>query len=275
MTGCGISHGALSVINAIASGKGAAFGISLETRAEVDICGTGFSLEVNGNPANPDFAKQLVLSVCPDASGAKIRTKSNIPAAKGLKSSSAAANAILLAACSEAGLEMRTDEMLKNNTRASKTAGVSITGALDDAAASLLGGLVFSDNTEGQIIERRRMPKNYAVVIHVPPDEIPTCTFPAAKFQKYAAESESLFEKARAGDIFSAMYENGALVADALRRAPDTADFALKCGASAAGISGCGPATGILVEKDCLHEFFTEFGRKNCITAEIWNGGTL
>ncbi|HJJ28729.1 MAG TPA: shikimate kinase [Methanocorpusculum sp.] len=275
MTGVGISHGALSVVNAIGCKKGAAFGISLETRAEVEFSDSGFTLEINSRPAPADFAKMLIQSVCPEVTGAKIKTVSNIPIAKGLKSGSAAANAILLATCSEAGLEKTPEEILFMNTRVSIAADISVTGALDDAAACLLGGLVFSDNAQNRILERRAMPQEYAVVIHVPKECVTTCAFPAERFAEKAAVSETLFAKARAGNIFSAMYQNGSLVAEALGLTPAAADFALQCGATAAGFSGCGPATGILVEKDQVQEFLTKFGCKNCITAEIWNGDAV
>ena len=61
MKGRGVSGGALTVINAIATGFGSAFGIGLTTSAEVTLLDEpGVTLTVNGQEADAGFAKGLL-----------------------------------------------------------------------------------------------------------------------------------------------------------------------------------------------------------------------
>ena len=277
MKGHGVSGGALTVINAIATGFGSAFGIGLQTSAEVVLTAEpGVTLQVNGRDADARFAEGLLEAfkeAFPEAdfAGAEVRTESDIPQSKGLKSSSAAANAILSASADAAGIRVNPLDLVRIGAKASISCGVSVTGAFDDASACMLGGLVFTDNRKMELIEHRRMPEEYAVVIHVPDGEIPTLAFPKAEFISRAAEVSAAFDAARAGDVFSAIYENGRCVGETIGIGTITADRALQAGASAAGISGTGPASGILVKKENLASFLDMFAEKNCIVTTIRN----
>ncbi len=277
MKGCGISSGALTVINAIADGFGSAFGIGLTTSAEVELTDdAGYTLHINGQEANACFAEELLSgfkAAFPDAefSGADVSTTSDIPQSKGLKSSSAAANAILSAAADAAGIAADPLSLVEIGAKASIACGVSVTGAFDDAAACMLGGLVFTDNKNMRIIEHRNMPEEYAVVIHLPEEEIPTLAFPKEEFEKRRADVSTAFQKALDGDVFSALYENGRCVGESIGVGTKIADRALAAGASAAGISGTGPACGILVRKEQLSSFLDMFEEKNCIITTVRN----
>lgn len=272
MTGHGTAFGALSVVNAIPCGLGAAFGITLETKADVTLTGTDFYLEMNGFPALADFAEILIHSLCPEAEGAEIQTVSQIPVSKGLKSSSTAANAILLATADALHLNISPEKILSCNTISSIHAGVSITGALDDAAASLFGGLVFTDNHHGKIIARKQMPDGLSAIIHLPDYTIVKSAITSSALSKHAAEAESVFQKALDGNIFQAMTENGKLIAETLGINMHPVSRALSCGAKAAGISGTGPAAGILVETEKLDDFLSSFGDEHCIVTNLRRG---
>ena len=277
MKGHGVSGGALTVINAIATGFGSAFGIGLETSAEVTLTDeAGFTLQINGVAANARFAEELLAgfkAAFPEADfcGADVATKSDIPQSKGLKSSSAAANAILSAAADAAGVNADPLDLVRIGAKASISCGVSVTGAFDDASACMLGGLVFTDNKNMQLIEHRKMPEEYAVVIHLPDGEIPTLAFPKDEFAKHQAEVSAAFKRALEGDVFAALYENGRCVGESIGIGTVTADKALAAGASAAGISGTGPATGILVRKEKLADFLDIFEENNCIITTVRN----
>ncbi|HJJ71391.1 MAG TPA: shikimate kinase [Methanocorpusculum sp.] len=277
MKGKGVSGGALTVINAIATGFGSAFGIGLTTSAEVTLVDEpGVNLSVNGHEADAGFAKGLLegfKEAFPesDFKGADVKTQSDIPQSKGLKSSSAAANAILLAAADASGIEADSLDLVRIGAKASIACGVSVTGAFDDASACMLGGLVFTDNRNMRLIEHRKMPEEFAVVIHIPDGEIPTLAFPKDKFKARSKEIEAAFEKSVSGDVFSAIYENGRCVGESIGIGTVTADKALAAKASAAGISGTGPATGILVKKENLASFLDIFEEKNCIITTVRN----
>ena len=91
--------GAATVLNAVATWKGAAFGIDLKTRAEVELNNSG---DILGDVPGVDTrlieaCVRRVLERFGYDYGAVVRTDSEIPVAGGLKSSSTAANAAVLA----------------------------------------------------------------------------------------------------------------------------------------------------------------------------------
>jgi shikimate kinase len=105
-----LAHGAATIVNAIALGKGAAFGVDIWTKAEVELTSEAgfFSVQIDSDPnENTLLVEKTVIRVMQKFGlektfGAKIRTQSNIPVARGLKSSSAAANATALATIADA-----------------------------------------------------------------------------------------------------------------------------------------------------------------------------
>lgn len=56
-------------------GLGTAFSVMLETRADVTITGTEFSLRINGHQASADFAEIFIHSVCPEVEGADKKSR--------------------------------------------------------------------------------------------------------------------------------------------------------------------------------------------------------
>ncbi|ABN07812.1 shikimate kinase [Methanocorpusculum labreanum Z] len=279
MIGKGMSYGALSVINAVSTGKGAAFGIDLKTEATVQLISEPeFTVEIDGHPTESvslaRFSVEEVLQRYPNAgmNGAVIRTTSNIPISQGLKSSSSAANAIISATAAALGVTIDPLEIGRIGATAAIRAGVSITGAFDDACACQLGGLVFTDNSNRELLLRRPMPEGYTAVIHIPPFQIRKTTFPSEKMREMREMVAAAYDLAVEGDVFSAMYVNGRCTCEAIGITPETADRALSCGAAAAGLSGTGPATGILVPDEGLDEFLDRFGRENVLLANIRNG---
>lgn len=279
MIGRGVSYGALSVINAIAMGKGAAFDIDLKTEAVVELTPEpGFVVEIDGHAAEntllAELSVQEMLRHCPDSGmrGAVIRRDSNIPISQGLKSSSAATNAVLSATANALGITLAPLAIGRMGAIAAIAAGVSITGTFDDACSCMLGGLVFTDNQTRKLPCRVPMPTGYTAVIHLPAFQIRKSAFPKEKMWEMAAEVTNAYNRALAGDVFGAMYENGRCTCAALGITPEIADRALACGAAAAGLSGTGPATGILVPTRHLDEFLSAFGSEQVITANIRNG---
>jgi shikimate kinase len=279
MIGKGVSYGALSVINAISTGKGAAFGIDLKTEATVQLIPEPeFSVEIEGNPAEDTtlarFSVEEILQRYPGSgmNGAVIRTTSNIPISKGLKSSSSAANAIISATTAALGVRIDPLEIGRIGATAAMKAGVSITGAFDDACACQLGGLVFTNNMERELLLRRPMPAGYTAVIHIPSFQIRKSAFPMEKMRDMRDMVSAAYDMAIEGDVFSAMYVNGRCTCEAIGITSEIADKALSCGAAAAGLSGTGPATGILVPAGGLDEFLDRFGREDILIANIRNG---
>ena len=279
MIGRGKSFGALTVINAISMGKGAAFGIDLKTEATVELIPEHeFLVEIDDHPTEDTklatFSVEEMLRLYPDSgmNGAIIKTTSNIPISKGLKSSSSATNAILSATSEALGVSVDPLDIGRIGATVAIKAGVSLTGAFDDACACMFGGLVFTDNLKRELLLRRPMPDGFTAIIHIPSYQVRKTAFPKERMRAMSNLVSTAYQAAIDGDVFSAMYANGKCTCEALGITPEIAERALSCGAAAAGLSGTGPATGILVWKDDLNEFLDRFGREDILIANIRNG---
>jgi shikimate kinase len=268
--------GAATIVNAISTGKGAAFGIDLETRAIVELRDTDSvtALLDNGEDGTlVETAVKKVLELFDYEKGAVIKTDSTIPIAKGLKSSSAAANAAVLATFGalakkygrikairlsklvsrqqiEIGGEQVQDELiLKLSVEAAKEAGVTVTGALDDAAASFYGGFAVTDNGLGKIMRKGEL-EDMPVVLFVPDEKTYTADVDVQKTKTFYRELEMLWDTALKGDLYTAMTLNGMVYSAALGANQEIANAAMQAGALAAGLSGTGPAVAVLIKKD-------------------------
>jgi len=252
LKGRGVAGGAITIINAIAAGKGCAVGVDLRTWAEVELVpGDGVEVELEGLAGEPtQLVEQCVLSVLERFSiggGARVRTGSQIPVSRGLKSSSAAANAVILATLDALQVEMPALDVLRMNAEVSIGAGVSVTGAMDDAAASLLGGAVFTDNSAGTLLRRERFGLCDKVVISVPDRMIRKIGLPGERIALYRGLAEEAFRMAWDGEYAKAMTLNSLVYGAALGLDQEISIKALRAGAIASGISGTGPAVASLV----------------------------
>jgi len=282
LKGVAIAHGAATIINAIATGKGAAFGIGLETKATVELNASGKVVaELHGLKDEDDLLARLcirsVLNLyAPDQSlGAKVTTSSEIPVSRGLKSSSAAANAVIMATLQALDVEMDTVEAVRLGTRCAIEAGVSVTGAFDDACASMLGGLVVTDNHCDQIIKRMAMPEDLRVIIHVPHSQIRKSGLPLERMRLLSPIIDIAYQKVLVGKWPEAMIINSLAYSAALSLDPRMTVDAMQQGAVAAGLSGTGPATAILVKERRVKAVVEALGGKDFILADIYNGEEL
>jgi shikimate kinase len=278
--GKGESHGAATIVNAIATGKGAAFGIDLRTWAEVSLDDSS-TVEVvtegfTGEPTNlvEKCFRTVVDKLRPgDDLGAKIVTRSQIPVSRGLKSSSAAANAVIMATLDALDETIEPLFAIRLGTRCAIDAEVSVTGAFDDACASWLGGAVVTDNRKNELLRREPMDPNLKVVIQVPPFQTRKKGLPRERISVVSDVAEMAFQLALNGDYYAAMKLNGLCYASALKVDQDIAFRALELGARSAGLSGTGPATAMLVDSDKLEKFLSDIkSTKEFIITDIFNG---
>ncbi len=279
MRGEATVHGAGTVINAIATGKGAAFGLGLETRAVVELDDSGrIEVRMEGLRNEDDTLARLCAKAVLDTyakgegHGAKVTTTSDIPVSKGLKSSSAAANAVVLATLSALGEEAEALEAVRVGVRCAIEAGVSVTGAFDDACASMLGGLVITDNESNVIVKREAMPEDLVALIHVPSKQIRKKGLPLDRMRGLASVIDIAYQKALVGKWQEAMVINSLAYSAALSLEPAMTVDAMLQGAEAAGLSGTGPATVILVKERRLKAVRESLGGKDFIVADIYNG---
>lgn len=253
-----IAHGAATVVNAIAIGKGAAFGVDLWTKAEVKLTNEPgvISAEITSDPKESTLLiEKTVRRVLQrfnleKSFGAKVKTNSNIPIAKGLKSSSAAANATALATTAALGKTLDDLETVKIGVEAAFDAKVTVTGAFDDACASYFGGLVITDNQKRKLITQLSLPNDLTVLFHVPPQKAYTANSDVNRLKTIKPLVEMAFEKALEGKVWEALTLNGLIYSSASNFNTSIAIDALASGAVAAGLCGKGPAVTAVVPND-------------------------
>jgi shikimate kinase len=243
-------HGAISIVNAIATGNGSSLGISLRVIAEAEL-GRGRGVRFVTGRNEDRLVNNIVRNTMPkeliESNQVTIRIKSEIPIGYGLKSSSAVSNAVALACSRLAKDNVDDNAVLDAAVRASLDAKVSITGAYDDATACYFGGFSVTDNYSRRLIRREAAPENLNAIIFLPRNT------PRGDVHKLSALSDlftDAFRLAEAGEYWKAMKLNGVLASAALssRYAPIMA--ALERGALAAGISGNGPSVAAVAYED-------------------------
>jgi len=252
--GKGMAYGAASIINAMPSGFGAAFSVGLKTSAEVELTdGEAVEVEIKGDPGEDKKLAVESFKVVMERFGLKkggmIATASEIPIAVGMKSSSAAANAIVLATLDALGKKVQELDVVKMGVEASVRAGVTLTGAFDDACASLLGGLHVTDNYGRQVLKSFSM-EPLSVVFLVPEGKSYSGKVDAARIKSYARTSLLALEDALAGRHWQAMLLNGLVMADAFGVDPAPIVTAIKNGALSAGLCGKGPSICAVSKKE-------------------------
>jgi len=265
-----ISHGAATIINAIAMGKGAAIGVNLWTKARVTITdkpGIIKSTIVSDPTENPVLIENTVKKVLKYFNfegkfGAKVETLSNIPIARGMKSSSAAANAVALATV--AALDKKLDDItiVKLGVDGAMAAKVTITGAFDDACASYFGGVVVTDNLKRKIVKRFKITENLTVLFHVPAEKAYTASSDVHRMKGVASLVKVAYKEALKGNHWAALTLNGLIYSSALGYNPSIAMDALMAGALAAGLSGTGPAVTAIVpseKKDLVKDVWERY----------------
>ena len=85
-----------------------------------------------------------------------------------------------------------------------------------------------------------------------------------------APAAQAAFERARKGDYKEAMIINSLACTSALGLSMEPTYKALAAGAFAAGLSGTGPATVILVDEDHLQGITSLFENKELIIADTY-----
>jgi len=245
------TFGAISIVNAIASGKGATASVRLTTEAEVEVEDSPgqWEVTVNGKKSESLLAVETVRRAIkiagkdPDAFSGSVKTSSSVPIGVGLKSSSASSTAIALSAFAALGQKaFDPKKVLDCSVEASLASGASITGALDDAAACLLGGLNMTDNLRRKVVSSKLFDKKLKVVILVPKTRSRRESVDPQFIRKFGGLTNLFFEMSLNGDYWRAMVLNGMAYSSILKYDPYPALRAVELGALGAGLSGTGPA---------------------------------
>ncbi|MEM3464533.1 MAG: shikimate kinase [Candidatus Bathyarchaeia archaeon] len=258
MIGKAIAYGAVTIVNAIACGFGAALGVKLWTKATVKLTDNPGKIEgriISDPNENPNLMVETVKQVLnhlklENVYGAYVETESNIPVARGLKSSSVAANAIALATLTALKKEIDDLTVVKLGVQAAINAKVTITGAFDDACASYFGNIAVTDNKAMKVMKFSEVEGEYEVLIHVPKEKRYTASINVKETKAIAREVKAIHKLALDGDYWTAMTLNGLAYSAVFGYDPKIALEALVNGAVAAGLSGTGPAVAAIVPKE-------------------------
>ncbi len=250
-----VSHGAVTIVNAMATGRGAALGVRLWTRAKVTLTDRP-GLFKGRNMSHPDEDTGLIETTAHNVFrrfrvngrfGAFVETQSNIPVAVGLKSSSAASNAVALASVRVLGKKVSDIQTVELGVEASLRAGVTLTGAYDDACACYFGGLVITDNTHWRILKRFSPKGSLRVLIHIPDRKKYTRDVDRASLRHVRTFVQLAHREALKGNYWNSLTLNGLIYCKALGYNSKPIRYALEEGAIAAGLTGKGPAVAAIV----------------------------
>ena len=236
------SPGSATIINAIATGFGSAFGIGLDIRCEAKSISKGIECanDVGADTKLMELCVQKVFNhydIGGEDFGISLKTKSSLPMASGLSSSSASSNAIVKVTsqiiAEEFGLKPLTDlETINMAIDASLDAGVTITGSFDDATASYFGGVVVTDNRNRKFIIKERMDE-HDILIYMPDFHSKSGDSDVERMRVMAPLVETAYDFASRRDYFRAINLNGLIYASALGFDSAIAIDALQAGASA------------------------------------------
>ncbi len=255
MEGRAVAPAAGTVLNALANGYGSAFAIDAYTEATVELDGTG---DVTGEIAGkPDADTRLiercvamVLDRFDDGRGGHVRTESEVPMASGLKSSSAAANATVLATLEALEEELERIDACRIGVDAAREVGVTVTGAFDDASASMLGGVTVTDNATDELL--RRDEPEWNVLVYTPEERAFSADADVERCERIAPIADVVYELAMEGAYEDAMCVNGIAFCAALGFPSEPIVEALPD--TAASLSGTGPSFTAVGDREKLQQ---------------------
>jgi len=253
-----------TVLNALATGHGSAFAIDRYVSATVEL--DAGEPTVRGAVADGPDADTRLIERCvelvveeygdgdgPDGDefGGTVTTESEIPMASGLKSSSAAANATVLATLDALGLveAVTREDAARLGVRAAREVGVTVTGAFDDASASMLGGLTVTDNERDVLLVRDEV--GWDVLVYSPPERAFSADADVDRCRRVAPMADLVEELALAGRYAEAMTVNGLAFCAALDRPTDPLLAAMDR-AAGASLSGTGPSYVAVGDREAL-----------------------
>lgn len=243
-----IVHGAISIVNAVATGYGSAMGISLNVKVEIiSKKGSGLVFQKGGGSL---MIKKIIYDVLQSKyinnNQLLINIKSEVPSGMGLKSSSAVSNAVALACISLTNKEISDEFVLNSAINASLYAKTTITGAYDDSTACYYGGFVTTDNYKRKIWKRENSPTDISAVIFLPNNKKRGDVTRLKLLSDIYLEA---FQLAYSGQYWKAMKLNGVLTSSLLSNSYTITRMCLENGALAASISGNGPAIAAVVRE--------------------------
>ena len=249
-------HSAISIVSAIATGKGATLGISKKIDITIkELPGKGIVIESDGKTVSSRLINEVIKQIIPVNELAKTKLKvslnSEIPTGYGLKSSSAISSAVSLGCAKLFRPDMNETEILRIGVDASIKTKVSLTGAYDDACACYYGGFNVTDNYNKKIIHSEKCLDDISAIIFLPKSR-------KRGIIKKLVTLSNVFERAwnfaRNSDYWNAMIINGLATSAILGSDPKIISKLIENGALGASISGNGPSIAAIAKNDVLSD---------------------
>ena len=268
-------HGAISIVNAIATGRGAALGISKKVNVEMETShGNGIIIEVENKSMSSRLINKVIRKIVSKNELSKTKLKisldSEVPTGNGLKSSSAISTAVAMVCAKLFKPGMSDFEILNVGVTASIETKVSLTGAYDDACACYYGGFVVTDNHNKKIIHSEKCLNRVSAVIFIPKSR------KRGNVRKLKTSSdvfEQAWNLAKKSDYWNAMNLNGIATSTILSSEPKIIPKLIENGALGASVSGNGPSIAAIVKNDNVSKIKSVFSslEGNTTVAQINN----
>ncbi len=252
LLGEGEGHSSFSLLHALGAGYGCSIGIDLSTKIRLR------DNEPNKTAEDPSGLLDAVVDTWVAAGFEKPaeelywQDRSNVPMGQGLKSSAAASVAAIKALASACEVELTNAQIVDISAQSQISAGISLTGSVDDAWAAIEPGWkIVNPNLpaeEGILMEGDfPEPDDWKVLLVLRGERelLPD----AQRFAQVAPQFERAIVAMEQGALLVALTENGRATSNALGdgKGRRLANDLLVWGARAAGISGSGPAIAALV----------------------------
>ncbi|RMG30003.1 MAG: shikimate kinase [Methanobacteriota archaeon] len=248
--------GAVTILNATVTGIGAAMGILEFSKINIEE-NKGIMFDIFP-PISDGRLLEACLSVFAERTGIvpndiKITTESPFPPEKGLKTSSAISTGAIKALADYYEVEIPIEKLLEYSAEASINAGVSLTGAYDDAAACYFGGVAYTDNNKKEILSLMNSPKGFDIILLVPPESLPKNKVNVEKVDKVLVkEAMEAFEKRK---LFEAIYYNTLAFGQVLLPNFEHVERLEALGAEIVGLNGTGPSLFAFIQPSKSEQF--------------------
>ena len=268
-------HSAISIVNAIATGKGATLGISKNVSVEIETShGEGITVEIGKKQMKSRLINRVIGKIVPKNTLSKTKLRilvdSEIPTGYGLKSSSAISTAVAMGCAKLFKPDMSDFEILRAGVDASIETKVSLTGAYDDACACYFGGFIVTDNYKRKIIHSKKCQNNISAIIFIPKSRK---RGNVKKLKILSDVFEQAWNLAKKSDYWNAMILNGFATSAILNSNPKIISKLIENGALGASISGNGPSIAAITKNETVSKIkkvFSSF-EGNVMVAKINN----
>jgi shikimate kinase len=164
----------------------------------------------------------------------------------------------------QAGSTVLILDAIRLGVRAARDAGVTVTGAFDDASAAMLGGVTVTDNSADELLQYDVV--DWDVLVWTPPQQAMSAEADREACEQTAPMADEARSLARGGEYRTAMMLNGFAFCAALGFSADPILEALPT-TEGVSLSGTGPSFVAVGERDQLETVKRRWEQRE---GEVW-----